>query len=76
MLRFRRLSVMLLSPYITQLMGLIGRTIQAGWELLELNVVSSGLLVRMDQYPASLLSILADEISGLKAGTCINIYLV
>jgi hypothetical protein len=54
-------------------MELTGRTIQAGWELLELNVVSSGLLVRMDQYPASLLSILADGISGLKAGTCIKI---
>jgi hypothetical protein len=39
MRRFRRLSVMLYSLYIIQLAGLTGRTIQAGWELLELNVV-------------------------------------
>jgi len=46
--RFRRLSVMLLSLYITQLTVLTGRTIQAGWERLGLNVVGSGLVVQVD----------------------------
>jgi hypothetical protein len=53
MRRFLRLSVMLLSLYTIQLTGLTGRTIRVGLERLELNVVGSGLLARMDQYPDS-----------------------
>jgi hypothetical protein len=50
MLRFRKLSVMPYSHYITPLTGLTGGLIRVGLERLELNALGMGLPVQMDQY--------------------------
>jgi hypothetical protein len=67
MRRFLRLSVMLLSPYTTQLAGLTGRTIRVGLERLELNVVGMESLVQMGtQYTLSFRVILSPEVFLLR----------